>query len=129
MSFNEQRELEALPEQIEALESEQVALHEQMADPAFYQQNGEGVAAAQACLEQVESALQKAYARWEELGESAEAQSRSATLVPYYRHLTGRTTHPCRIARADLQVIGSLVQIPHKEACTQRPLFCPVYLH
>ena len=45
-----------------------------MADPAFYQQNGESVAAAQACLEQVDSALQQAYARWEELGEIAEAQ-------------------------------------------------------
>ena len=74
LSFNERRELEALPEQIEALEAEQVTLHKQMADPAFYQQNGEDVAAAQARLEQVDSALQKAYDRWEELGEIAEAQ-------------------------------------------------------
>ena len=74
LSFNERRELETLPEQIEALEEEQEALHKQMADPAFYQQNGEDVAVAQARLEQVDSALQKAYARWEELGEIAEAQ-------------------------------------------------------
>lgn len=73
LSFNERRELEALPEQIEALEAEQETLHKQMADPAFYQQNGEDVAAAQARLEQVDSALQKAYDRWEELGEIAEA--------------------------------------------------------
>ena len=74
LSFNERRELETLPEQIEALEAEQGTLHKQMADPAFYQQNGEDVAVAQARLEQVDSALQKAYARWEELGEIAEAQ-------------------------------------------------------
>ena len=74
LSFNEQRELNALPDQIEALEAEQSALHEQMADPAFYQQNGEDVTAAQTRLEQIDNDLKQAYARWEELGEIAEAQ-------------------------------------------------------
>ena len=74
LSFNEQRELGALPDQIEALEAEQSALHEQMADPAFYQQNGEDVTAAQTRLEQIDNDLKQAYARWEELGEIAEAQ-------------------------------------------------------
>ncbi|MEE2727750.1 MAG: ATP-binding cassette domain-containing protein [Candidatus Latescibacterota bacterium] len=74
LSFNEQRELNALPDQIEALEAEQSALHEQMADPAFYQQNGEDVTAAQTRLEQIDNDLKRAYARWEELGEIAEAQ-------------------------------------------------------
>ena len=74
LSFNEQRELDALPDQIEALEAEQSALHEQMADPAFYQQNGEDVTAAQTRLEQIDNDLKQAYARWEELGEIAEAQ-------------------------------------------------------
>ena len=74
LSFNEQRQLDALPDQIEALEAEQSALHEQMADPAFYQQNGEDVTAAQTRLEQIDNDLKQAYARWEELGEIAEAQ-------------------------------------------------------
>ena len=74
LSFNEQRELNALPDQIEAIEAEQSALHEQMADPAFYQQNGEDVTAAQTRLEQIDNDLKQAYARWEELGEIAEAQ-------------------------------------------------------
>ena len=74
LSFNERRELDALPDQIEALETEQSALHEQMADPAFYRQNGEDVTAAQTRLEQIDNNLEQAYARWEELGEIAEAQ-------------------------------------------------------
>ena len=74
LSFNEQRQLDALPDQIEALEAEQSALHEQMADPAFYQQNGEDVTAAQTRLEQIDNDLKQAYARWEELGQIAEAQ-------------------------------------------------------
>ena len=74
LSFNEQRELDALPDQIEALEAEQSALHEQMADPAFYRQNGEDVTAAQTRLEQIDNDLEQAYSRWEELGEIAEAQ-------------------------------------------------------
>ena len=74
LSFNEQRQLDALPDQIEALEAEQSALHEQMADPAFYQQNGEDVTATQTRLEQIDNDLKQAYARWEELGQIAEAQ-------------------------------------------------------
>ena len=37
LSFNDRRDLEGLPGQIEDLESEQEALHQRMADPAFYQ--------------------------------------------------------------------------------------------
>src|SRR5690554_6834941 len=39
LSYKDQRELDALPQTIEALEAEQEALHAQMADPAFYQQD------------------------------------------------------------------------------------------
>ena len=74
LSFNEQRELDRLPEEIEALETEQAALHKQMSNPEFYQQKGEEVATAQERLSQVDLALQHAYARWEELSEIAEAQ-------------------------------------------------------
>ena len=74
LSFNEQRELDRLPEEIEGLETEQAALHKQMSNPEFYQQKGEEVATAQERLSQVDLALQHAYARWEELSEIAEAQ-------------------------------------------------------
>ena len=50
---------DALPDQIEALEGEQSALHEQMVDPAFYRQNGEDVTAAQTRLEQIDNDLSR----------------------------------------------------------------------
>ncbi len=67
LSYKEQRELDTLPEQIEALEAEQESLHQQMADPATYQQGGTAITAAQARLEQVEAELEAAYQRWEAL--------------------------------------------------------------
>ncbi|HHH28604.1 MAG TPA: ABC transporter ATP-binding protein, partial [Polyangiaceae bacterium] len=68
-TFKEERELEALPAIIEALEQEQASLHEKMADPAFYQGQGAEVAAATARLEALEAELETAYARWTELEE------------------------------------------------------------
>jgi ATP-binding cassette subfamily F protein uup len=38
-----------------------------MAEPAFYREQGEAVAAATARLQQLEGELEGAYARWEEL--------------------------------------------------------------
>ena len=68
-TFKQERELEALPATIEALESEQASLHEKMAEPAFYQGGGSDVAAATARLEVLERELEAAYARWTELEE------------------------------------------------------------
>ena len=65
--FKEQRELESLPLLIEKLEGEQEAIHQRMADPAFYQRAGDQVAESKARLEQVEAELRKAYERWEAL--------------------------------------------------------------
>ena len=71
MSFNDKRELEALPDRIAALEAEQAALHARMADPALYEQ-----AAQQAAQETVhintrlgelEAEIDAAMQRWEEL--------------------------------------------------------------
>jgi ABC transport system ATP-binding/permease protein len=67
LSFKERRELEAMPERIEILESEQAALHARMADPSFYKEAGEEVAATQARLDAIEDELEAAYARWGEL--------------------------------------------------------------
>ena len=67
LSFKERRELEALPLTIENLESEVAGLHRQMAEPQFYQQRGERIAAGQSRLKQLEEELATAYERWEEL--------------------------------------------------------------
>jgi ATP-binding cassette subfamily F protein uup len=67
LSFHEVRELEHLPEAIERLEHEQAALFETLADPAFYQSEGDAIAVARSRLAAVETELAKAYGRWEEL--------------------------------------------------------------
>jgi len=67
LSFRERHELDELPRKIETLEAELAALHERMADPAFYREQGEAVAAATARLQSLEGELEEAYARWEEL--------------------------------------------------------------
>src|SRR5690606_31948184 len=72
LSFKEQRELEALPQRIEALENEQGELHARMADPGFYAAgDGAAVAAAKDRLEAVERELEAAYERWQALEEIA----------------------------------------------------------
>ncbi len=72
LSFKEQRELESLPDRIAALEAELTVLHEKLADPDFYRNAGADVAQFTAQLHVVESELEGAYARWEELEALAE---------------------------------------------------------
>jgi len=69
ISFKEQREVEALPEQIERLENEQQNLYARLADPVLYKEGGAGVVQAKARLETIEQELPQLYARWEELEE------------------------------------------------------------
>ncbi len=67
LNFNEQRELAALPGQIEALEKAANDLRDRFANSALYR---EGAAAVKALQEQLglrESELAAAYARWEAL--------------------------------------------------------------
>lgn len=66
LSYKEQKELEGLPERIEALESEQQVLHQVMSDPASYR-NGTNIAGLKEKLEQLELELGDAYRRWETL--------------------------------------------------------------
>ena len=73
LSFNDRRELEGLPEQIEDLESEQEALHQRMADPAFYQEGATAISTAKEQLDTLEQTLATAYARWEELAQLDES--------------------------------------------------------
>ena len=67
LTFKEKRELEALPERLEALEMEKDAIHAELADPAFYRDRGEEVGPKNARLEEIGGELAGAYARWEEL--------------------------------------------------------------
>ena len=67
LTFRERQELDALPAQIEALETEQHRLYQLMADAGFYQQGGDEVVRVSARLVEVERDLAEAYARWEHL--------------------------------------------------------------
>jgi ATP-binding cassette subfamily F protein uup len=75
LSYKEQRELEALPKEIEALEAEQAELSTRMGEADFYRQSGDKIATAMERLEAVKNELEACYARWETL----EAQGRGAT--------------------------------------------------
>ena len=67
LSFKEKKELEGLPARIEAIETEQAQLQEQLADPQLYRQGGEKVVALKARMESLGSELATVYARWQEL--------------------------------------------------------------
>ena len=67
LSYNEQRELEQLPQQIEQLEKQIKALHFEMALPEFYQQTPQDRVRFTTNLAAQESALSENYARWEAL--------------------------------------------------------------
>lgn len=66
LSFKEQKELEALPERIDALEREKDALYARLSDPAFLR-DGPAVTTATARLDAIEKETATAMARWEEL--------------------------------------------------------------
>jgi len=67
LSFKEQRELEALPQQIEALETEIASLNEAISRPEFYQQAKDAITGTQARLAELQQTVEAAYERWEEL--------------------------------------------------------------
>ena len=69
LTWKENQELQALPARIEALETEQAALHARLADPALYRDAGGEVPGLQARLAELEAELGGVYARWEELEE------------------------------------------------------------
>jgi ATP-binding cassette subfamily F protein uup len=67
LSYKEQKELDGLPAQIEALEAQIAELHTAMAVPEFYKQSGDQIAAVQAQLKGLEENLTAAFVRWETL--------------------------------------------------------------
>jgi ATP-binding cassette subfamily F protein uup len=67
LAYKEQRELDALPARIEALEAEQRALNATIAGAEFYKESAETIAASLARVETLQRELTEAYARWGEL--------------------------------------------------------------
>ncbi|GAA3982173.1 ATP-binding cassette domain-containing protein [Comamonas faecalis] len=68
LSYKEQRELDQLPAQIEALEGEQAQLREELADPQIYARDNARALQLHARDSEIEAALMVALERWEELG-------------------------------------------------------------
>lgn len=67
LSFNEKRELEQLPVEIEYLEQEQQGLQSMLMDPEIYRSDPKGAAKAQARIEEIELSLLEKLTRWESL--------------------------------------------------------------
>ncbi|MBN2714915.1 MAG: ATP-binding cassette domain-containing protein [Deltaproteobacteria bacterium] len=65
LTYNENRELNELPQRIETLESEQRKLTEKMQDPTFFIDNAGEVKTVSARLDNIESELMAVLERWE----------------------------------------------------------------
>ena len=67
LTYKEQRELDALPVAIEALETEQAELHRVMGGAEFYRQASDTITATLERLEVLKCDLEECYARWQTL--------------------------------------------------------------
>ncbi|MCC7327975.1 MAG: ATP-binding cassette domain-containing protein [Burkholderiales bacterium] len=67
LSLREQRELDALPAEIEALENEQLALTRQMNAPDYHRRGGAAIKADRLRATAIEGLLAERFGRWEEL--------------------------------------------------------------
>jgi ATP-binding cassette subfamily F protein uup len=67
LSYNEQRELNQLPERIEAIETEQQKLNAEMSSPDFYKEPPEKIKQVFARLEELQQESLAAYALWDSL--------------------------------------------------------------
>ncbi len=67
LSFKEQREIDALPAAIDALESEQRALAAKVAGPGFYKEPADTIKESLARVDELQRELAAVYARWGEL--------------------------------------------------------------
>jgi ATP-binding cassette subfamily F protein uup len=65
LTFKEKKELEALPLQIESLETERDGLFEMLASPEFYQEEGDRIAGTKERLAELEKEIAEFYERWE----------------------------------------------------------------
>jgi ATP-binding cassette subfamily F protein uup len=69
LSYKEERELAALPEEIEALEREQTELTARMSEPDYHRLGGERLRGDHKRLAELEELLLEKFARWESLEE------------------------------------------------------------
>ena len=67
LSWKEERELEALPDRIAALEDEQTAAQARLNDPATYKDAPQEIPALNTRLQALEAEIEAAMLRWEEL--------------------------------------------------------------
>ncbi len=67
LSYKDQRELDALPAQIETFENKVSSLQNLMADETFYKQEKDEILKLQKQLEEAKIGLEHCYTRWEEL--------------------------------------------------------------
>jgi ATP-binding cassette subfamily F protein uup len=67
LSYKEQRELDSLPQEIEALEREQADLTARMSTPDYHRQDGQQLRTDSQRLEEIEALLLTKFARWEAL--------------------------------------------------------------
>jgi ATP-binding cassette subfamily F protein uup len=69
LGYKEQRELDSLPKEIEALESEQTALVARMSSAEYSKSNGDVMRADSARVGEIEQDMARKFARWEALEE------------------------------------------------------------
>ena len=67
LSYKEERELESLPKEIDALETEQQELLEKMAGPSYHELPGAEIKVDRDRLEAIPQILEERYERWQEL--------------------------------------------------------------
>ena len=67
LSYKDQRELDALPQRIDELETRLAEVQERLGDPDLYRQEGAQVGRLQQQLKQLEGELDQTFSRWEEL--------------------------------------------------------------
>jgi ATP-binding cassette subfamily F protein uup len=67
LGFKEQRELEGMEAAIQLAEARQGLAEAALADPVTYQRGGAAVAALRAELDEAAAAVERLYARWQEL--------------------------------------------------------------
>jgi len=67
LSYNDQRDFDALPKKIEALDAEQEQIQKSLADPELYQKDPAKVAELTARSEAIDAELAQCYERWEAL--------------------------------------------------------------
>jgi ATP-binding cassette subfamily F protein uup len=75
LSFNEQREFEALPQKIQALEEEQQRLRHESESAEFYKEAADHIRAVLARIDQISQELEARLARWIELEDRSSVTS------------------------------------------------------